>query len=195
MTAAQKPNRPSTQVVTGVGRGSYVKVFEAERNELSGKLEYSMAFLIPKSDTETISALKRAAKLAADAKWPEGAKRPRNLRNPLRDGDEERPDDVAYAGHYWINVKSQKQRPGIVDANMQPVIDPGAFVSGDYCRISVNAYAYEAKGNTGVAFGLNNIQVVYKGEPLGGSAPPPENDFGVFESGSTLGASDDDLFD
>lgn len=182
MTANQNP----LQVVTGVGRGSYVTVFEPKINPLSGKTEHSMSFLIPKDDTDTINKLKRAAAAAAETKW--ASRRPANLRNPLRDGDEEKPDDEAYAGHYWINLKS-KTRPGIVDKRMDPVTDPRDFVSGDYCRVSVSAYAYDQAGNRGVAFGLNNIQVIRKGEPLGGSAPPPEKDFTAFED-----EADDDMF-
>lgn len=194
-------NKPqnATTVITGVGRGSYVSVFEPRLNELSGKEEFSMSFLIPKSDTKTISALNAAAKAAADARWPDPKKRP-PLRNPLRDGDTDptKAGDPAYAGHFWINVKT-KNRPGVVNSDLQAVIDPRDFVSGDYCRISVNAYAYDQKGNRGVSFGLNNVQVVRKGEPLSGSSSRAEDEFSVFkdttaDTPETSTAGDDDLW-
>ncbi|BGI52474.1 MAG: DUF2815 family protein [Candidatus Hamiltonella defensa (Ceratovacuna japonica)] len=170
------------KVVTGEVRGSYVNVFNTRLNDLSGKEEYSMMILIPKEDKETVAHLKKAIKAAIDDKW--GAKCPANLRHPLRDGDSEAdlPDTVAageepYAGHYFMNLKSF-QKPGIVDVNVQPVIDESDFRSGDYCRVSINAYAYDQKGNKGVAFGLNNIQVLRKGQPLGGVSRA-ENDFDV----------------
>lgn len=175
----QNRNNRATSVITGVGRGSYVKVFEAELNELNGQMEHSLSFLIPKTDTTTISNLKAAAKAALEAKWPDASKRPPNLKNPLRDGDAEKADDPAYVGHFWINVKS-KNKPGVVNNNLQPVIDPRDFISGDYCRISVNAFAYDKKGNRGVAFGLNNVQVVRKGEPLAGGRRA-EDDFSAFK--------------
>ena len=175
------------KVVTGEVRGSYVNVFSTRLNDLSGKEEYSMMILIPKEDKETVADLKKAIKAAVDDKW--GSKRPANLRNPLRDGDSESdlPDTVEageepYAGHYFMNLKSS-QKPGIVDVNVQPVIDEGDFRSGDFCRVSINAYAYDQKGNKGVAFGLNNIQVLRKGLPLGGVSRP-ENDFDVVTQSS-----------
>lgn len=179
--AAKAPAQESTSLVTGVGRGSYVHVFEPRLNELSGAEEYSMAFLIPKTDSQTLAGLKAAIEAAANAKWPDG-KRPPNLRSPLRDGDTEKSDDPAYAGHYWINLKG-RDKPGIVDAAVQPVLDSREFVSGDFCRVSVNAYGYDKKGNRGVAFGLRNIQVTAKGDPLSGGSRA-EDDFSVVEQAS-----------
>lgn len=191
MTAHQRI-RPATQVITGVGRASYAHVFEPKVG-LSGKSEWSLSFLIPKDDEKTLGALRKAAKAAMEDKWPDPKRRPSNLRNPIRDGDEDRPDDAAYAGHYFINVSSKKYAPGIVDRNMEPVTDPRAFCSGDYCRVSVNAYGYDVNGNRGVSFGLNNIQVIRKGEPLTGSSRP-ESDFDIFEADDDDLGGDDDLF-
>jgi len=186
MTASQNP----TYVVTGEVRGSYVRVFEPTVNRLSGRTEWSMAILIPKDDEDTLRKLRAASKAAIELKWPDASKRPRNLRNPLRDGDEERPDDPAYADHYFCNLKSSKRAPTIVDGKLQRVVDPEAFESGDYCRVSVNAYAYDQSGNRGAAFGLLNIQVIRKGEPLGAVAPNPEDEFSV-HSGT---ADEEDMF-
>ena len=51
----------TTQVTTGRARFSYCNVAQARRNEMSGKDEFSTQVLIPKTDTETIAALKAAA--------------------------------------------------------------------------------------------------------------------------------------
>jgi Protein of unknown function (DUF2815) len=184
--------KDGTYVVTGVGRASYLNAFTPRLNDLSGKEEYSMSFLIPKSDTDTIHKLKRAANTAAQGKWGDVKSRPAGIRSPFRDGDEERPEDPAYQGHIWINIKSN-QKPTVVDARMNPVIDPREFVSGDYCRVSVNAAAYAHKANKGVSFWLNNIQVVRKGEPLSGGARRAESDFEVMET-STAEESGDGLW-
>lgn len=159
-----------TKVITGKVRGSYVKVFKAELNDLSGNMEFSMQLLIPKTDKQTVGAIQGAIKAALSKKF--NGKAPNTWRNPLRDGDTETRDDGspmpdAYKGHFFVNVKS-KEKPGIVDANRNDVIDSNAFMSGDYCRVSMNAYGYDQKGNKGVAFGLQNVQVLAKGEPLGG---------------------------
>ena len=54
----------------------------------------------------------------------------------LRDGDTERPDDPAYANAYFINANSATA-PGIVDADLQPILDRSEVYSGVYGRASV----------------------------------------------------------
>jgi hypothetical protein len=98
-----------------------------------------------------------------------GGKVPANYKNPLRDGDTERPDDETYAGHFFINANS-KIRPGIVDKDLQPIMDQDEFYSGCYGRASVNFYAFNTNGNKGVAAGLNNLQKLKDGERLSGGA-------------------------
>ena len=166
----------TTKVVTGEVRASYVNVFAPRLNDLSGQEEYSMAIIIPKTDKKALSAISGAIEAAKKNKWPKTA--PANCRSPLRDGDTEK-DDPEYKGHYWINLKS-KTKPGIIDARKFPVTDEMSFISGDYCRVSMNAYSYSQKGNNGVSFGLNNIQTLRKGEPMTGRTRA-EDDFGEVE--------------
>lgn len=91
------------------------------------------------------------------------------LRTPLRDGDLERPDDPAYANAYFVNANSATA-PGVVDANRNDILDRSEVYSGCYGRASINFYAYNANGNRGIACGLNNLQKIRDGEPLGGRA-------------------------
>ena len=172
------PTTAPLKVVTGVVRGSYVNVFKPRLNELNGKEEYSMTILIPKEDTETLGKLRGAMNAALQAKWPNKA--PSGIQKPLHDGDGEKPNGGEYgeecAGHWVMNIKSSR-RPGIIDVDMNDVLDPDEFVSGDYCRVSINAYAYDNM-RRGVAFGLNNIQVVERGDPLGGNNTSAQEDFG-----------------
>lgn len=79
------------------------------------------------------------------------------IKTPLRDGDEERPDDEAYAGCYFINANSAT-KPGVVDASCQPILDTSELYSGIYGRASINFYAFNTNGNKGIACGLNNLQ-------------------------------------
>lgn len=164
-------DQTSTKVITGRVRGSYVNVFEPRVSQLSGKSEYSITLLIPKSDTATVKAIRDACEAAANAKW--GSKRPPRVDSPLRDGDGERPSGGMYppecAKHFVLNAKTT-QRPGVVDKQLRDVIDTLEFVSGDYCRASLNFFAYDTSGNKGVAAGLNNIQVLEKGDPLSSRA-------------------------
>ena len=97
------------------------------------------------------------------------------LKTPLRDGDLERPDDEAYANSYFVNANSSSA-PGIVDADRQPIIDRSEVYSGVYGRASINFYAFNSNGNKGIACGLNNLQKMKDGEPLGGKSRA-EDDF------------------
>ena len=45
-----------------------------------------------------------------------------------------------------------------------------------YGRASITLYAFNSNGNRGIACGLNNLQLIRAGEPLGGKASA-ESDF------------------
>jgi hypothetical protein len=174
----------STRVVTGKVRFSYFSALTARKNEMNGKEEFSTQVLVPKSDTETVNQLKAAAKAALTAKF--GDKIPKTVRNPLRDGDTETKSDgsplgAEYAGHYFFNTKSTN-KPGAVDAHGHDIIGNQDIVSGDFGRVSLNAYAYDQAGNKGVSYGLNNIMLLAKGDSLGGAKPSAASDFGISAS-------------
>ena len=97
------------------------------------------------------------------------------IKTPLRDGDVERPDDEAYKDSYFINANSATA-PGIVDAARNPIIEHSEVYSGVYGRASINFYAFNSNGNKGIACGLNNLQKISDGEPLGGKTRA-EDDF------------------
>ena len=172
------------KVFTGVVRASYVNVFNTKFNDLSGKDEYSLMILIPKKDKETVSKIKKAIDFAREGKWKD--KTPKGFSTTFKDGDDEEiiPEsvevgDAPYAGHYFMNLKTST-KPGVVDRNLDKIIDESTFRSGDYCRVSIVAFAYDQKGNRGISFALHNIQVLKKGEPLGGQSRA-EDDFDVVD--------------
>ena len=76
--------------------------------------------------------------------------------------------------------------PGVVDANRNDILDRSEVYSGCYGRASINFYAYNANGNRGIACGLNNLQKIRDGEPLGGRASA-ESDFATVEDEEFLG--------
>lgn len=171
-TAASQKPAASTRVVTGPRtRFSYCNVWEP-RSVNGGDPKYSMSLIIPKDDAETVGRINRAIEAAyreGEAKLKgKGALPPLTaIRTPLRDGDLDRPEDPAYAGCWFLNANSDRA-PGIVDAKAQPILDRGEVYSGCYGRVSIGFYAYNTNGNRGIACGLNNIQKIRDGEPLGG---------------------------
>ena len=174
----------TTKVITGKVRFSYAHVFEPAAIEEGQEKKYSVSIIIPKKDTKTLNKIKEAIKVAAEeGKAKFGGTIPKNYKNPLRDGDEEREDDENYAGCMFINANSTR-KPGLVDADLNPIMDKDEFYSGCFGRASVNFYAFNVSGNKGIACGLNNLQKLEDGERLGGGGASAEDDFG---------ADDDDL--
>lgn len=175
MSATKSP----TKVVTGKVRLSYANLF-TPRAAMPGQEEkYSLCVLIPKTDKATIEKVKaaiEAAKQEGAAKF--GGKVPAGLKSPLRDGDAER-DGPEYKGHYFINANS-KQKPGVVDAQLNQVLDPSEVYSGCYGRVSLNFYAYNTNGNKGVGAGLQNVQKLADGEAFSGRSRA-EDDFTAAE--------------
>lgn len=172
--------RTGTKVTTGKVRLSYVHFFEPHAIE-GNEPKYSVSVIIPKTDTATLKAIKEAveeAKEQGKGKW--GGKVPPTLKTPLRDGDAERPDDEAYKNCYFLNASS-KNKPGIVDINVQPILDATEVYSGCYGRLTLNFYPFSASGNKGIAAGLGNVQKLEDGEPLGGFTRA-EDDFDSVES-------------
>src|SRR5690625_3973684 len=169
-----------TKVVTGEVRFSYLHVFEPHAVEEGQEKKYSVSILIPKDDKETLARIKKAIENAIEASLPKwGGKKPANLKMPLRDGDTDRPDQEEYKGHYFVNANSTF-KPGVVDAQLNPIIDSTELYSGCYGRASINFYAYNVSGNRGIACGLNNLQKIRDGETLGGRSRA-EDDFDVLE--------------
>lgn len=169
----------STKVITGKVRFCYAHVFEPVTMNDGDNPKYNISILIPKSDTKTIDKIKKAieaAKQAGKAKIADkNGKIPSTIKLPLRDGDEERSDDPAYANCYFVNASSTR-KPSIVDANLDPIIDKEEFYSGCYGRASINFYAFNVQSK-GIAAGLNNLQKLEDGERLEGGASA-EDDFG-----------------
>ena len=157
------------KVVTGKVRFSYANVFQPKAQEEGKTPKYSVSIIIPKSDKETIAKMNKAFE---DCKSKNaayfGGSVPKGLKGGLRDGDEEK-DDPAYANAYFINANSV-QKPGVVDAEMNAIIDPDEFYSGCYGRASVTFFPYIQAGSKGIACGINNIQKLEDGEKLGGGS-------------------------
>lgn len=184
-----------TKVITGKNtRFSYLNVNEPKAIN-GGTPKFSVSLIIPKSDKVTIAKINKAIKAA----YEEGQSKLRgngksvpsldSIKKPLRDGDEQRPDDEAYKDSYFINANSTT-KPGVVDANNNIILDTSELYSGIYGRASINFYAFNTNGNKGIACGLNALQKLRDGEPLGGHINA-ETEFAGLDDDD----SDDDFLD
>src|SRR4029453_58294 len=95
--------------------------------------------------TPEFAALRKAAMEAIEAKWPGKSKDKAfvaKLASPFKPCSEK-----DYAGYdikdgVFITPWS-KFRPGVVDKNMQPVLEPREVYAGQLIRASVTPFAYE----------------------------------------------------
>ena len=156
-----------TKFVTDKVRFSFVHVFEPAET-LNGTMKYSVSILIPKTDKETVARFNKAFEDTKEAnKSYFGGSIPKMLKGGLRDGDAEK-DDPIYAGHYFINANSN-EKPGIFDADSNPILDKSEFYSGCFGRASITLYPYDAGGSKGIAAGLNGVMKTEEGDRLGGA--------------------------
>lgn len=169
-----------TKVVTPDNvRFSYAHVLEPSRGmNDDAEPKFSVAVLVPKTAKATLKlisdAISAAKEQGKEKKW--GGKIPATLKTPMRDGDEERPDDPAYAGMFFFNASS-KRKPQVIDRDGKLIEDPMDFYSGCWGRISVNMYPYSTNGNKGVGAGLGNIIKIKDDESLGGGGSRAQDDF------------------
>lgn len=170
-------------ILTPEFRASFVFVFTPQKAMKAGKPDkYSLTMLFPLG--ADLSSLKKAAAEAVQAdfgsrladttpvnpKLPDGLTKGQafkaRLKSPFRDQGEK-----SYEGYVpgAISVAvTSKDRPGIVDQDLNDIIEPSQFYSGAYARATVRVFTYEVEGNVGVSFGLQNIQKLRDGESLAG---------------------------
>lgn len=156
-------------------RFSYCNLFQpkAPIGDPTGDPKYSMTILIPKTNTAAKAAIDQAIAQAIEAgvagKW--NGVRPPQPAVPIHDGDGVRPSDGAAYGEEckgcWVITASSKDRPFVVDAQVQDIIDPSKIYSGMWGNVSISFFAYNAGIKKGIGCGLNGVQAVRDGEPLG----------------------------
>ncbi|MDO4800409.1 MAG: DUF2815 family protein [Bacillota bacterium] len=193
----------STHVITGKVRLSYANLFTPRQNDDGTEGKYGVMLLIPKSDKTTLTNIKKAIEAAKEdgrtRLW--SGKIPSNLKLPVRDGDEEHPEDTTYEGMYFMNV-SAKTKPGVAKLAgkredgtpiLETVTDSTQVYSGCYAKVSINFFAYQNSGNKGISAGLNNVVKVADGEMLGGRARV-EDEFAAVDFGDIDFEDEEELF-
>jgi len=177
----------NTRITIGKVKFSYANVWEAASIN-GGTEKYSVSIIVSKDDEKTLKQIEKAVAIAEKLAKEKGIKLTKASKRPLRDGDEERPDDPAYKNSMFFNA-STTRKPVIVDRKTQPIIDKTEFYSGCIGYVSINFYAFDVNGNKGIAAGLGNLQKTNEGERLSGGASA-EDDFQVFDDEDD---EDDDL--
>lgn len=189
------------EFVTGECRLSYVTLDVARAINGVGAPQYSLKILIPKTDTATLTDLKKAMEAAKANGVTEGKKPFKSfseallatMRVNLDDGDVKFPDNPECAGHWCLNAKTpQDKPPGILNEKKERVTNPTDIYSGMYGKVHVQLYPYDIAGNRGVGVSLQNVMKTKDGDPLGGSRKKAEDVFGApdspFDTPAAVGA-------
>lgn len=182
-----------TRITTGKVRLTYAFIWEPRKpqddqkkpdndSDLDGNEKYSCCILIPKEDQRTLNKLQSALQYAVAAGekkgyW-QGNRLPSSFKYPLRDGDLECAEKgEEYAGHWFLNASSSR-KPHIVDLNRNDIFDQSEVYSGCYARVCINLFPFSQRGNRGIGCGLEAIQKLADGEPLGGVLVDIDEAFG-----------------
>jgi hypothetical protein len=196
-----------TICLAGPVRFSYVNLFKPRKNDLSGKTEYSVVLMIPKSPHQFQSdgkaegaGITSCIKAAAADMFGKDVK---GYKNPLKDGDIEKNGEglSKYPGHWFITVKTGEEYPPmIIDGQRIPL---GAdsleqkrmqWQSGDWGKAKISFKGYDLKGVKGVAAYLSAIQFIHKDEPFGNATSVEEFDMEETASPGVEVSSETDPF-
>jgi hypothetical protein len=190
-------------LTTGVGTISFPRIFEDTKGKKDDGVTdtYDIQIIIPKSQREDLKAIVRAIKDVGTAKW--GANYTK-FGLPLRDGDKEA-DDLTEDGKttkgekyperlgcYFMNSRSSKP-VSVVGRDRTPIVNSGEVYGGCKGKINVTFYTYNAKGNQGIAAGLNGVQFIAHGEPFGTGAPTVDSMFDILDDEDDEGLDDGGL--
>jgi hypothetical protein len=187
------------RIITPEAIASYPNIFHpqpvsAEDAAQGKKPKYGVALVFP-ADAD-LKSLKQTAIKAAQDRWGDKLKGAKmvtletqhgpatflqagklRVRLPWRDQEDVIADKGYPAGSTLINVRSDR-KPGVVNTIPDPnnggkptvVTDEAAIYPGVIIRASLSAFTYDNSGNSGVTYGLENVQIVRDGDRLDGGA-------------------------
>ena len=161
-------------VTTPECRLTFPAVFNTATN-LNGKEEYSVTMLFEK--TADMSKLKAAMVQAAKNEFGEEVDLKTLDMKRIRDGNTK--EYAEYQDKFFIKAKTNRQ-PGVVDGNLNKILDPSEIYSGVYARVALTAKAYTHPAQ-GVTFYLQHVQKVKDGEPFVGGGKKAEDVFQALE--------------
>lgn len=166
----------SEKIITPEFRGSFVHLDKPSKmaGDPDSEPRYQILIALPKDDPFW-DDLEDAIEEAAKAKF--GGKVPPKFKSPVKNGDDEPYDNLK--GCYFVNA-SNSRRPGVVDENLDPIMEGDELYSGAWYRASVNAWAWEHRtGGRGASISLNNVMKIRDDERYDGGTSA-EEDFAGF---------------
>lgn len=177
-------------ITTGEVYGLYPNLHNKKQNEMSGKEEFSMMLVIPKSEEETVKEIQEEVKQLFDSK---GWQTFDNPKNPLKDGEKELTTGMRkneklinfYKDKFWMRTKTQF-KPGLINIAGGSVSEDDIYFGGKF-RVKLSFYAYQVPGNQGVGANLNDVLWVGKDELLLNVFQRDESDYPIVPSVESFG--------
>lgn len=151
-------------LITPIATLSFPTLFTPKARSEGGEPVFSCSLLFGASEQKSkeYKAMQAACIEAAKVKFGQNVNIA-SVAMPFRDAGEK--DYVGYEdGVMYINPWT-KQKPGIVDARLQDILEPSLVYAGQKVRAQVTPFAWTNTGKKGVSFGLNNIQIVKADAP------------------------------
>ena len=179
------------KVRTAEVRLSYIHLDKpyAQEGQSEQDAKYQATLLLPKTEmacyNEIMTAINAAKQNGINGPWKGVC--PPNLSVPIHDGNGPRERSGEPYGEEcrgcWVISAKTKIKPQVVhQSNVACELPAGTYKSGDYAKVMINMYAYDANGNRGVACSLGNVMITREGEALGGQTSAAD-DFADFGSG------------
>lgn len=178
---ARDDDRESLKMMTPEFRGSFVRLVKPRARSEGKEPEYGLTIVLEK-DHSFWRELDDAIERAAEIKW---GKVPKGFFHPVKDGDDY---DYGFDGCLFVEAKST-ERPGVVDTELEDVIDASELYSGAWYRATIRpgAWHHPESNRKGVSIYLDNVQKVRDDEPLGGARAKAADDFEDFVGGGDEG--------
>lgn len=174
----------NNQMTTGEVRLSYAHLYEPYSNN-GGEAKYSVTVLMPKTDVQAKARLDAAFEAAKQSgitsKW--NGTLPPVIASAIHDGDGVRPNGEPFGAECrgcWVFTASSKNPVPLVDASMNPIVQKGELYSGCYARVCVSLFPYNSNGKRGIGIGLEAVQKLRDGDPLGGGVTVTDAFGGAF---------------
>ncbi|WP_164716524.1 ssDNA-binding protein [Paenibacillus whitsoniae] len=166
------------RVITGKVRFMQLKLHAASNCNLEKDTANHITMLIPKTDAATKRKMDAAVHSAIEegvrVRWQDT--NCLTVSSPVRDGDTM--TDQVYKGHWVLTVTAGPgEKPGIVDRDFQPILNPNDIYAGMYGRVSLYFAAEGLASRTGIGVYVKNIQKLDDGPDLDDGQANLEVDF------------------
>ena len=124
--------------------------------------KFKATFMIPKSDTETVTKIKSAIKLAIDEKFKDKDVKIPSQHSCFKDGYEK--DCDVYA-EYWSFKADSHWQPTIINSDNSPIIESDEIIyPGCYVNASVDIWIQDNNYGKRINADLCDVQFVRDGE-------------------------------